>query len=224
MTQSLRFLDFSPHFNTPGFTAGFSVKNFSKNNTDDRTALAEALHLSPSKLVIPKQTHSNHVSMCTNIGRVDDTDGIISDKAAYVLSIQVADCIPLFFLEADTGRFGLIHAGWRGIQKGIIEKSVTFFKPNRVTCLLGPSIQFCCFEIGPEVASLFPKAAQKKGEGDRSFLNLQEAVIRQLSESGVPENQIISDGTCTKCNPEKFHSYRRNGSKAGRHIAIAGWR
>ena len=162
--------------------------------------------------------------LCTNGGRIEDTDGLISEKEFCVLSIQVADCIPLYLLQADTGRFGLIHAGWRGVQKGIVEKAVSFFNPEKVTCFLGPSIRQCCFEIGPEVASLFPIEFQKRGKGDRSFLNLQEATILQLKVAGVPENQIFSDETCTQCSPENFHSYRRDGSKSGRHIAIAGWR
>jgi hypothetical protein len=224
LSHSPRFLDFSNHFDALGFTAGFSLEGFSTDGSDDRISLADALRLPVSELVIPKQTHSNHVQYCERGGDMDDTDGIIADKGTCVLSIQVADCIPMFFVQKMTGRFGLVHAGWRGVEKGIAAKALAFFHPEEIFCLLGPSIQQCCFEIGPEVAAQFPESFQKKGDGDRSFLNLQEAVINQLMEQGVPSHQIKNDGTCTACNRDDFHSYRRDGKKAGRHIAVAGWR
>lgn len=223
MNHSSRSLDFSGIFNTPGFAAGFSLKGFSLNQSVDRAALAKAFGLSETNLVIPKQTHSNHINICKREGRLDDTDGIIADKGTCVLSIQVADCIPIYFLQKNTGKFGLVHAGWRGVQKGIAAEALAYFTAKDVFCLLGPSIRQCCFEIGPEVAEQFPVSFQKKGAGDRSFLDLQDVVIHQLLKLGVPSEQIKNDGTCTSCNPDDYHSYRRDGKKAGRHIAVAGW-
>jgi hypothetical protein len=223
LTSSQRFIDYSSHFNTTGFKAAFSLKQDSEINEKDRIFLATTLHLDSAKLVIPKQTHSNHVKFCKKGGLPKDTDGLVSEKESCVLSIQVADCIPVYFLESDTGQFGLMHAGWRGVENGIIQKAVSFFNPKKLRCLLGPSIQHCCFEIGPDVGKLFSKSFQKKGKGDRSFLNLQNVVMHHLTELGMDEKHIMNDKTCTKCNPENFHSYRRDGYKAGRHIAVAGW-
>ena len=88
---------------------------------------------------------------------------------------------------------------------------------------MGPSIQQCCFEIGPEVAEKFPKAFLTNGELDRSYLDLQGVVQAELMDLGIKEKQIIFLSECTSCHPEMFHSYRRNGKKAGRMIAICGW-
>ena len=35
-------------------------------------------------------------------------------------------------------------------------------------------------------------------------------------------NNIISSNECTKCNADKFYSYRRSGLKSGRMIGVIG--
>ena len=87
---------------------------------------------------------------------------------------------------------------------------------------MGPSIRQCCFEIGPEVSNKFPIDCLIKGDRDRSFLDLQQVVTNQLIGSKVLEKHIFSSEECTKCNPEKYFSYRRSGSKAGRMIGVIG--
>src|SRR2546421_394518 len=42
---------------------------------------------------------------------------------------------------------------------------------------------------------------------------------RQLIDAGVPESQIDVLGLCTRCDPERFHSYRRDKDSAGRMIS-----
>jgi copper oxidase (laccase) domain-containing protein len=41
-------------------------------------------------------------------------------------------------------------------------------------------------------------------------------------ESGFIENEITVLSDCTFCEQEKYHSYRRNGKKAGRMIGLLG--
>ncbi len=62
-----------------------------------------------------------------------------------------------------------------------------------------------------------------KSDGGRSFLDLQGVVQNQFVNAGIKSEQIIDLGECTCCQPEKYHSYRREGKKAGRMIAVMGW-
>jgi hypothetical protein len=60
------------------------------------------------------------------------------------------------------------------------------------------------------------------GNRDRSFLDLQQVATYQLIDSKVLEKNILSSEECTKCNPDKYYSYRRSGAKAGRMIGVIG--
>ncbi len=222
------FLDLSQHFASNGFKAGFTLRSFPYSSPDDRIHFAEELSLKPSKIVIPKQIHSNTVYTCHRGGRVEGVDALISNNRDLVLSIQVADCIPLFLLDNHANICALIHAGWRGTAKKIVTNTIHEMvsigsRIKDIKVLMGPSIQQCCFEIGPEVAEKFPGVFLTNGELDRSYLDLQGVVQAELIDLGIKEKQIIFLSECTSCHPGMFHSYRRNGKKAGRMIAICGW-
>lgn len=222
------FLDLSHHFIYSGFKAGITLRSFPYSVPDDRIRFAEELLLDSSKLVIPKQVHGNTVFHCRKERRVENVDALISHNRNIVLSIQVADCIPLFLLDINTNICALAHAGWRGIAKKIVTSTIQEMvkigtRVKDIKALMGPSIQQCCFEIGPEVAEKFPEVFLTKGESDRSYLNLQGVVQAELINLGIKEKQIILMPECTCCHAELFHSYRKNGKKAGRMIAMCGW-
>ena len=89
--------------------------------------------------------------------------------------------------------------------------------------VIGPSIDQCCFEVGPEVANEFDSLFSVKGSADRQMLDLKSIVKKQLVQAGLLEDQIFVDKHCTYCEKDRFFSYRRDGDKAGRMVAIAGW-
>ena len=41
-----------------------------------------------------------------------------------VLSLKIADCVPVYIYDIQHEVIGLIHAGWRGIASGIIENTI----------------------------------------------------------------------------------------------------
>jgi YfiH family protein len=219
--------DYSEYFNNDNLKVGFTNKYFPHDKPKDRIEFARLLGLNSDKIVKPIQVHSNKVVHCSQPGEYQDIDGVIGNRKELVLSIQVADCIPIFLFDLQTNVIGLVHAGWRGVSKNIVSSIVDKLdklnsKVENVKVLLGPSIRQCCFEIGPEVAELFYEKYLKKGQGDRSFLDLQGYVTNQFINNEFNESQIIDKGECTCCS-DKYHSYRRNGQKAGRMIAMMGF-
>ena len=88
--------------------------------------------------------------------------------------------------------------------------------------LIGPSIQSCCFEVSEDVIDQFdPKFYEEKGSG-KYRVHLQKLAMTHCLESGFIENEITVLSDCTFCEQEKYHSYRRNGKKAGRMIGLLG--
>lgn len=222
------FLDFSSHFQTDGFRAGFSLFKESFDPSRDSQDLAKMMGFDPDKLTLPGQTHSTNVLIVDSPGNFPDVDGLVSSQKNVVLSIQVADCIPLFLLDEVNCTMGLVHAGWRGTANGIVFKALDRFSEMgsnlfNVKALIGPSIGQCCFEIGPGVAENFKADFLRKGKVDRSFLDLSNALKNQLIDSGLNINFIFDINRCTCCEKDTFYSYRRDGARAGRMIAICGW-
>ena len=221
------YLDLSDLFRSDRIRAAFSLRSFHHKRPDDRGGLSTLVGLNPNHVVKPKQVHSAEVKFVYTPGEIAATDALISNSNSIVLSIQVADCIPLFLADPLNGVIGLVHAGWRGVEKRIISDTVNIMvqkggSRKGIIAFMGPSIRQCCFEIGPEVSKKFPIDCLINGNRDRSFLDLQRVAINQLLGTQVLEKNVLSSEECTKCNPDKYFSYRRSGSKAGRMIGVIG--
>ena len=220
------YMDLSDLFRSDKIHAAFSLKTFTHNG-NARKLLSSLINLDPNKIVSPQQVHSSEVKVVDVPGKIPFTDAIISTSKSVVLSIQVADCIPLYLADPDNNVIGIVHAGWRGIEKGIVANSINKMitlgaDNNRIIAYIGPSIQKCCFEIGPDVAKKFPMNYQINSSYDRSFLDLQKLTKNILINNSISYNNIISSNECTKCNSDKYFSYRNTGLKSGRMIGIIG--
>jgi len=220
--------DYSSYLSDKPLIAGFTNQSFWYSSANDRVEFAKILKLNYRNIIIPKQVHSGDVTICTETGQLIDTDGIITNNKDFILSIQVADCIPIYFYDKKNQIIGLVHAGWRGVNLGIIENSIKHMKilgseMINVNVLLGPSIRQCCFEVGPEVGELFNKKYQLIGKGDRTQLDLQGVVIEKLINMNIQSENINDIKECTCCS-DQYHSFRRDGDKAGRMIAMIGFR
>ena len=219
--------DYSSYFPEKSIIAGFTNQYYPFSSADDRVEFAKILNLNYRNIVIPRQVHSNNISICTKTRNIINSDGIITNNKDLVLSIQVADCIPIYLYDDQNQSFGLVHAGWRGVTVGIIENSIEKMKKLdaksiNIKALLGPSIRQCCFEIGPEVGKLFDNKYQEIGKRNRTHLDIQNAVIDKLINMNIPYKNINDIRECTCCS-DQYHSYRKDGNKDGRMIAMMGF-
>jgi len=219
--------DVSGKFSNPNVKAVFSYKSFPTEGIEGRRQLAQQSGFISQNLIVPKQTHSNCVSYLNDFGRVDECDGIFSSNSDVVCSIQVADCLPIYFAHSSKPFVGLVHAGWRGLVNGILENSAQLIlqhttNKDKIDIWIGPSIQFCCFEVGDDVIHKFePSYRISKGEG-KYKINLQKIARDTLINAGFNDIKIQNSEDCTFCLEPTFHSYRRQGKKAGRMIGLIG--
>ena len=221
------WLDLSSHFSNSKIKAVFSLKSYPTNGIEGRKSFSYENGFNPDQFIIPEQTHSTHVVLKNNSGGVKNTDGIFSSNSKCVCSIQVADCMPIYFVHKKDSVFGLVHVGWRGLVSGIINQCSKLLVEQKYNLahfqiLIGPSIQSCCFEVSEDVIDQFdPKFYEEKGSG-KYRVHLQKLAMTHCLESGFIENEITVLSDCTFCEQEKYHSYRRNGKKAGRMIGLLG--
>jgi hypothetical protein len=154
-----------------------------------------------------------------------EADGLLTDRPDSVLSVTVADCLPIFLADRRTGTFGIVHSGWKGT--GIVREALAVMAsrfgslPVEVSAVIGPGIGACCYGVPEERAALF---ASEYGAGtvvrDTSGtprLDLRAANIELLRRAGVEEITVVTD--CTSCSPE-LGSFRRQGA-AGFTLMLA---
>ena len=148
---------------------------------------------------------------------VSDTDGLVTDTKDLVLTVTGADCFPVYFYDPARLAIGLIHVGWRGLLKGIVQNTVKVmmdeFKtdPSELIVGIGPGIRDCHFEISPEDEHLYaeyPNFILKKEEG--FFVDIPGIIKEQLNRCGLKAENIEDSDLCTFCDSAEYFSYRRD--------------
>jgi len=91
---------------------------------------------------------------------------------------------------------------------------------------IGPCIGFDMFEVGIEVLQAFVKIfgdrAPIRRSADKGYVDLKEAVRRQLIECGLAAANIDGTDRCTFRDRDEFFSHRRERGVTGRMAAIIG--
>lgn len=179
-------------------------------------------------VVSMQQVHGNNVVAVTkkDIGKtIKECDGLVTNSPDVILRISVADCLPIFFSSENVA--GLVHAGWRGLDNKIIQKTVILLnqklkvKSENVSVYIGPHICQKHYEVKAEVSdkfNVYPKSILK--QKNKLYLDLEWVAKEQLISLGIKAENIKIDKDCTFEN-KKLKSYRR-GDKSGRSVYLFG--
>ena len=217
--QSSALIDFSNKIS--GKTR--SILDLNKKNQKFQL-IAQSLGFSLEMLAVPEQIHSSKIKYIDTPGNYISVDGLITDNPKIILTIKVADCVPVYLYESALQIIGLVHSGWRGtagcIVKNAIKKMLTLgANEKNINVLLGPSIGFCCYEVDEEVASNYNNKAKRKMENGKWKVGLHKQIGIQLNEMDIPSANLKTSNICTFESTE-FQSYRRDGANAGRMFAF----
>ena len=226
--NNIKWDDYSKEFPFGNIVSVFSNKNSGLININDLSLFIKKINLDPEHLITLGQIHSPDIILASKPGFYKNKDGILNQGGSMVCAIQVADCLPIFFVNKISKTIGLIHAGWRGISLGIISKTIKQIINLKEDIadyhvLIGPSIQSCCFEIKSDVLKYFDSNFYNKKSNNKFTVNLQSWAVSQLSLNGIILEKIKVIKKCTHCLESNYHSYRRDGSKSGRMFACIGW-
>ena len=221
------YLDISSIFFNRSIKAFFSLKNFSASGKEKTNYFAKKVGFNNSKLLVPNQIHSSNVKICLSPGKVPNCDGTFTNQSNIVCSIQVADCLPIYFAHRSKLLFGLIHAGWRGLVNDIILASGLLLKKcnynlSDFEVVIGPSIQNCCFEVGEDIIHNFHKRHFRTLNYNKFKVDLQKLAFDKFVDIGFKTKNIYRLDDCTQCNSEKYFSFRRDGKTAGRMFGLIG--
>ena len=162
-------------------------------------------------------------------------DGIVTINSSLIPTITVADCVPIFLYDKNSGAFGIVHSGWKGT--GIAENAINLMKEkygtkvDDVYVVIGPHIGEECYIVNEQRAKYFidnftPLCVKKviegekvpgnwdSGSGQLYHLSLSEANVALLKRIGVKDSHISLCTDCTACN-ELYGSNRRETSLSG---------
>ncbi len=147
-------------------------------------------------------------------------DGFITTDKRLVPCVTVADCMPLWFSDEESGVFGVVHSGWKGT--GIIVNALELAekrygtKKENVHITIGPHIHDCCYNVDPERVTFFSAhfgANCINWREEIPYLSLQQANLNALNDFGVPLNHITISDQCTCCTRTaelfRYGSFRR---------------
>jgi hypothetical protein len=217
----------------PGLVHGFERRLPSTDGEDreaSRRRVAAAL-AGAGDLYLLKQVHGRAVVRAPWSGR-PQADAALAPAPGALLGIETADCLPVFLADPRRRVVAAAHAGWRGTVAGVARAALEALvadgsRLGDLVAALGPGIGPCCYEVGEEVRAAFgadAPAVFRPGPRGRPHLDVREANRRQLLAAGLDAGQLHGVDECTRCHPELYHSYRRDGRGAGRMINVLGFR
>ena len=189
-----------------------------------RKEITRKLDYNAKDLAIPEQVHSTVVEFARFPGMHPAADGLVTTNSNILLTLKVADCVPVYLYEPRKNMIGLVHSGWRGTVGKIVPNSIQLMQKNgaetgEIRCFLGPAIGICCYEVGVEVAHKFDDEAKMKLEDRKWKVGLHDQISLQLASSGILEENIQTSDMCTY-ESRDCHSYRRDGDNVGRMFAF----
>jgi hypothetical protein len=208
-----------------GINLSFNVGDNPTRVERNRRRFFTQVGISEHDLAVPLQCHSNSVLKVDTPGEYKECDALITNTTHVALVVTVADCVPILLFDPINKAIGAIHAGWRGtiglIVKRAVEKMKAEFRTDaaQMFAYIGPSAGVCCYEVGREVAVMFGNKVVPYDK-KKIFIDLKKENTHQLLQQGVLGNNIEVSTSCTICEKGLFHSYRRDGKKSGRMMAV----
>ncbi len=171
------------------------------------------------------QVHSARVTWHEQVGPgvhfAEPCDGHATAQRGLLLAVTIADCIPIY-LAAGSRMFALLHAGWRGIAAGVLERGVALLGersgvvPGRMVMHLGVGICGDCYEVGPEVV----KALEGRRVRRPTQLDLRDVLVQRAARLGMGE--VTRSPHCTSCGRDEYFTHRGSSGRDGRMVAYLG--
>ena len=200
----------------------------------NRQRAFQALNRAPQSLYDVWQVHSADVVCATKPRPLDQphtkADAILTDRPDVTLLMRFADCVPILLYDPNQRVIGLVHAGWQGTVRKVIQAAVERMQtqygchPADLYAGIGPSIGPHHYQVGPEVvaqvqdafgldaASLLPTYQ------GASHFDLWTANRLLLERAGVEQIEVA--GLCTACHLEDWYSHRAEQGQTGRFGAL----
>jgi YfiH family protein len=155
--------------------------------------------------------------------QLEGLDGHATSTKGILLTVTVADCIPVYLLDPVKKAVALLHAGWRGTAGRILAQGVETLgesvgsDPTDLVMHCGVGICGNCYEVGSEVMEGCGKVAEGSGPW---HLDLRSVLAEQAALLGI--GSVSVSEWCSAHDARHFYSHRRSVGSDGRMVAYLG--
>jgi hypothetical protein len=172
--------------------------------------------------VFSRQVHGVRVRLHAGAGQgwllVEGFDAHVTAEPGVLLTVSVADCVPVYLAASDGSVIGLVHAGWRGVAGRVLAEALAVFgslgvPSGDVVMHCGVGICGACYEVSSDV---YAKVTGRTVSGP-TRVDLRAELARQAGDLGVAE--VSESPYCAAHDRALFHSHRAGRGRAGRMIA-----
>lgn len=192
----------------------------------DRWRAVRAALPSGAGLVVARQVHGRRVLWHERGDGAwaihEGADGHATAAPGLLLTVSLADCVPVYVVDPVRRAVALLHSGWRGTAANILEAGVAALSrhagsnPADLTVHVGVGICGACYQVSAEVAA----ACGRPAAGPNVQLDLRAVVAEQALGLGVPEVTVST--LCSAHDGDRFMSHRRSRGRDGRMVAVLG--
>jgi len=209
-----------------GLNLGAHVGDLPARVEANRARLQQAAAI-PGPLNWLNQVHGTVVhGVSSDYGCAPDADAACARQGEQACIVMTADCLPVLFCDRAGSVVAAAHAGWRGLQGGVLEASIAAMgcEPGEILAWLGPAIGPSAFEVGGEVRDAF---MAEQADAATAFVpspnegkwlaDIYRLARLRLARAGV--GAVYGGEYCTFSDSEQFYSYRRDG-QTGRMASI----
>jgi YfiH family protein len=216
--------------------AGVEVRHSTRGDGDYRPGVPPAVLAARQRALadVPwvwvRQVHGAGVVAVNGRDPVEvcgvDADALVTERPGIALSVRTADCAPVVLASAE-GPFGVAHAGWGGVERGVVQRAVEALRRLGAVTIgarIGPCIEGACYEFG---AADLDRLALRYGDVVRCTtrwgtpgLDLAAAVTAACAEVDVD----VASGppACTACHAGAYWSHRARAEPE--RMATVVWR
>jgi len=180
-----------------------------------------------SGVVLGNQVHGNKVLWHEGgegWTQIDGVDGHATASTGLLLTVTVADCIPVYLVDPVRRAVSLLHSGWRGTAAGILGEGVRTLvevagtRPEQIIMHCGVGICGECYEVGSEVITGCGLAADGAGPW---HVDLRDILTEQGRALGL--KGISTSHWCSGHDRPRFYSHRASRGLDGRMVAYLGF-
>jgi YfiH family protein len=156
-------------------------------------------------------------------------DALVGQNPRAAVGVRIADCVPILVADRRSGAVAAIHAGWRGLVRGMVAEGIAALRREaggdvELVAAIGPHITGPAFEVEGDVAEELARASHaehvvERVPGSKPHVHLARIARALLEDAGVAAASIDLVEGCTYSDPGDFFSFRRDGKESGRHLA-----
>ena len=178
---------------------GESAGDTRENVVENRKRIFQVFDKPVESIYDVWQIHSNIVSFSDKPRVLDSghekADAIFTNSKDVSLFMQFADCVPILIYDSDKEIVGIIHAGWQGTVKRIVQNAINFLidnfssDPKNIFAGIGPSIGPDHYEVGRNVIL---EVNEKLKEMESEVLISKNSISFAGLVSAIPQRRALN--------------------------------